>query len=84
MHIFTVREITDRVKNMLETEFPFFWVRGQVSNLSRPSSGHLYFSLKDNEALINVVWFRRSQRGAKDGVDSLTGEILEQGVSSAE
>jgi exodeoxyribonuclease VII large subunit len=84
MHIFSVREITDRVKNLLETEFPFLWVRGQVSNLSRPSSGHLYFALKDNDALINVVWFRRSQRGADGGVDSLTGEILEQGVSAAD
>ncbi len=84
MHIFSVREITDRLKNLLETEFPFLWVRGQVSNLSRPSSGHLYFALKDNDALINVVWFRRSQRGADSGVDSLTGEILEEGVSAAE
>lgn len=84
MHIFTVREITDRVKNLLETEFPFLWVRGQVSNLSRPSSGHLYFALKDNDALINVVWFRGSQRGGDGGVDQLTGEILEEGVSAAE
>ncbi|MDO9584711.1 MAG: exodeoxyribonuclease VII large subunit, partial [Desulfomicrobium sp.] len=50
MHIFSVRTLTQAVKDVLEGEFPFVWVRGQVSNLSRPPSGHVYFSLKDDDA----------------------------------
>ncbi len=42
MHIFSVRTLTQAVKDVLEGEFPFVWVRGQVSNLSEPPSG--YFS----------------------------------------
>ncbi len=85
--IFTVREITDRVTRLLETEFPFVWVKGEVSNCSRPSSGHCYFALKDADALINVVWFRHAQRAAlpdADGVDPLTGEVLETGLPLAD
>lgn len=63
MHIFTVRTLTQAVKDVLEGEFPFVWVRGQISNLSKPPSGHVYFSLKDEEAILNVVWFKgRSPR----------------------
>ncbi|MFP4071731.1 MAG: exodeoxyribonuclease VII large subunit [Desulfovibrionales bacterium] len=61
-HIYTVRELTGAVKDVLEAEFPFLWVRGQVTNLSRPGSGHVYFSLKDEDAVLQVVWFRSAQR----------------------
>lgn len=57
-HVFSVTELTQAVKDVLEAEFPFVWVHGQVTNLSRPSSGHVYFSLKDADAVLNVVWFR--------------------------
>lgn len=60
-HVFTVGELTRAIKQVLEGEFPFVWVRGQVSNLSRPGSGHVYFSLKDDDAVLGVVWFKGSQ-----------------------
>jgi exodeoxyribonuclease VII large subunit len=76
--ILTVGQLTRAVKGHLEGNFPFVWVRGQVSNCSRPSSGHLYFSLKDDEAILNAVWFKGSQKGA-EAFDPLTGEVFEDG-----
>jgi exodeoxyribonuclease VII large subunit len=53
----SVSEVTARVKQALETTFNDVWVTGEVSNLVRASSGHLYLSLKDEGALLKaVVW----------------------------
>lgn len=77
-HIFRVRELTQALKDVVEGQFPFVWVRGQVSNLSRPGSGHIYFSLKDEEALLSIVWFKSNQwLGGEGCVNPLTGEICE-------
>ena len=82
-HIFEVGELTGAVKDVLESQFPFVWVRGEVGGVSRPASGHLYFSLKDARARLSVVWFRRSQRCvAPGGVDPRTGEVLEHGCTA--
>lgn len=76
--ILTVGQLTRAVKGRLEGDFPFVWVRGQVSNCSRPSSGHLYFSLKDDEALLGAVWFKGNQKNS-EAFDPLTGEVFEGG-----
>jgi exodeoxyribonuclease VII large subunit len=77
-HVFTVRELTTAVGEVLGGQFPFVWVRGQVGNLSRPPSGHVYFTLRDADAVLSVVWFRRRRReGAASGIDPLTGEVLD-------
>ena len=76
--IFTVGQLTRAVKKQLEGDFPFVWVRGQVSNCSRPSSGHLYFSLKDEESVLNAVWFKGNQKNT-ESFDPLTGEVFEDG-----
>lgn len=76
--IYQVRELTASIKSHLEGAFPFVWVQGQISNLSRPASGHLYFSLKDEEAALTAVWFRASQQNA-EAFDPLTGEVYEEG-----
>ena len=53
----SVSEVTARVKDMLESRFADVWVAGEVSNLTRASSGHVYLSLKDDGALLRgVVW----------------------------
>jgi exodeoxyribonuclease VII large subunit len=53
----TVSELTDRIQGVLETEFVDVWVEGEVSNLKLASSGHWYFSLKDEKSQIRaVVW----------------------------
>ncbi|MEG2173691.1 MAG: exodeoxyribonuclease VII large subunit [Desulfovibrionaceae bacterium] len=76
--ILSVRELTDALRRKVEGAFPFVWVKGEVTNLSRPSSGHLYFSLKDADALLNCVWFRGQQRPAEK-FDPLTGEVFADG-----
>lgn len=74
--ILSVRALTERLRRTLETRYPFVWVRGEVSNLSRPASGHVYFSLKDAEAQLQCVWFRSRQREGRN-FDPLTGEVFE-------
>ena len=87
--IFSVSELSRSVKNLLEAEFPFVWVRGQVTNLARPASGHIYFTLTDGDAALSVVWFKSSQIFTKpikrDGekVNPLTGEIEEETGTTA-
>lgn len=78
--ILTVRELTELLRKSLEGRFPFVWVRGEVSNLSRPGSGHIYFSLKDQEAQLQCVWFRAQQRELEQGrrFDPLTGEVFDK------
>lgn len=75
--IYSVAELTGLLKSVIEDALPFVWVRGQISNLARPGSGHLYFTLKDQDACLNVVWFKGKQRRA-NGVDPLTGEVYEE------
>ena len=62
----TVSELTDRIQGVLETEFLDVWVEGEVSNLRfMPSSGHFYFSLKDDKAQIKAVVWRSDARYLK-------------------
>lgn len=77
--ILTVRALTEQLRRSLEGRFPFVWVRGEVSNLSRPGSGHIYFSLKDQDAQLQCVWFRGQQRQVEQGqsFDPLTGEVFD-------
>jgi exodeoxyribonuclease VII large subunit len=54
----TVSQLTARIKDALEDEFPSVWVAGEISNYSRPQSGHCYFTLKDEHAQIRAVMWR--------------------------
>jgi exodeoxyribonuclease VII large subunit len=56
--VLTVSEITALVRDRLERGFPDLWIEGEVSNLRTPSSGHLYFTLKDQASQLRVVLFR--------------------------
>jgi exodeoxyribonuclease VII large subunit len=56
--VLTVSQLTSRIKGSLEAEFPGVWVAGEISNFSRPSSGHCYFTLKDDQAQIRAVMWR--------------------------
>jgi len=57
-YILTVSELTHQIKELLEMEFPDLWVEGEISNLRFPSSGHIYFTLKDDYSQIRAVIFR--------------------------
>jgi exodeoxyribonuclease VII large subunit len=56
--VLTVTELLRSVRDTLERRFPLLWVRGELSNLSRAPSGHLYFTLKDRGAQVDCVMFR--------------------------
>lgn len=56
--VYTVTRLNREVKRLLETGFPLLWIEGEISNLARPTSGHLYFSLKDGDAQIRCALFR--------------------------
>jgi len=58
-----VSELNRRVRLTLDHEFPLLWVTGEVSNLTRAASGHLYFSLKDETAQARCVMFRSRAQG---------------------
>ncbi|OGP91915.1 MAG: exodeoxyribonuclease VII large subunit [Deltaproteobacteria bacterium RBG_16_54_18] len=60
--ILTVSELTQGIKELLETAFDEVWVQGEVSNVRRPPSGHLYFTLKDAESQIRGVVFKMQSR----------------------
>ena len=58
----TVSKLVRRMKNILEIEIGDVWVEGEVSNLRRQSSGHYYFSLKDEKAQITCAMFGARRR----------------------
>ncbi len=58
-HVLQVTELTRRIKRQLEGNFRQLWVQGEVSNLRRQSSGHVYFSLKDSGSQLPCVIFAR-------------------------
>lgn len=54
----SIGALTQQIKRLLEGSIGDVWVRGEISNLRRQSSGHLYFTLKDSEAQVSAVIFR--------------------------
>ena len=58
--IFSVSEITSVIKEVLETSFSNIIIEGEISNWRPSSSGHIYFTLKDNNAQLKAVIFRSS------------------------
>ena len=60
--VYCISDFVRLCKKTLDTHVPSCWLQGEVSNLSRPSSGHLYFSLKDDKARIRCALFRLIQK----------------------
>ncbi|MBW2598571.1 MAG: exodeoxyribonuclease VII large subunit, partial [Deltaproteobacteria bacterium] len=56
--VLTVTELTETIKGFLESGFDVIWVTGEISNLRRPASGHVYFTLKDESSQIRAVAFK--------------------------
>jgi len=56
--VFSVKEINRLVRELLEQSFPSFWISGEISNFISASSGHWYFSLKDDEAQVRCTMFK--------------------------
>jgi exodeoxyribonuclease VII large subunit len=71
--ILSVGELNHTARIQLESCFKVVWVEGEISNFSRPSSGHIYFSLKDSLAQVRCAWFKNRQHSRpsapfKDGM----------------
>lgn len=60
--ILSVSQLNLEVQGLLEGSFPLLWVEAELSNLKRPASGHLYFSLKDDRAQVSGAMFRNRNR----------------------
>lgn len=60
--IFTVSRLNQTVRLLLEQEMGQVWISGEISNFSQPSSGHWYFTLKDDTAQVRCAMFRNSNR----------------------
>lgn len=60
--VFSVSELNASVRQLLEHSYGLLWVEGELSNLARPRSGHMYFSLKDGDAQVRCALFRGKAR----------------------
>ncbi len=63
--IYTVSDFLSLCNKTIENNIPTCWLQGEISNLSRPASGHWYFSLKDSRGQIRCALFRLNQRNIK-------------------
>lgn len=69
----SVKELTNEIKNHLETAFPYVWVKGELGAVKLHSSGHRYFSLKEDDCVINgICW-----RGTPLSVELEEGKMVE-------
>ena len=60
--IYTVSRLNQETRRIVESNFPPLWIEGEMSNLARPRSGHLYFSLKDERCQVRCAMFRMHNR----------------------
>ena len=70
--VLTVSQLNGRARVLLEDVFRSVWVEGEISNLARPASGHMYFTLKDSGAQVRCALFRQSatrvRQALRDGL----------------
>ena len=77
-HVYTPTELNREVRLHLEMGFPRILIEAEVSNLSRPASGHQYFTLKDERAQVRCAFFRSA--AARSGVRLENGmQVLARG-----
>ena len=60
--IYSVSQLNTEVKQLLQNNFASIWIEGEISNLAKPASGHMYFSLKDEQAQVRCAMFRSINR----------------------
>jgi len=69
-HIYTVSELTKDIKLILETSFDYVWVEGEISNFSAHTSGHFYFSLKDQTDVLSAAMFSWANKNLKFKIEN--------------
>lgn len=71
--VLTVSQLTAQIKNLIESNYASIVVRGEISNFTHHSSGHMYFTLKDSHSELRAVMFKGSNNGLtfspKNGLD---------------
>jgi len=72
--VYSVSRLNRQVRSLLESGLGVLWVQGEISNLSRPASGHWYFSLKDRDAQVRCAMFR--QRNSLTRVSPKEGQQI--------
>jgi len=77
MHVYAVREVTTYLRELFDSNphLGDIWIAGEVSNVSRPASGHVYFTLKDGDSSLKCVFFARRQPA------QTTARLVEQGAA---
>lgn len=68
-NIFTVSRLNSEVRRLLESHFGSIWLVGEISNFSAPSSGHWYFTLKDEQAQVRCAMFRGNNQRVRLAVN---------------
>jgi exodeoxyribonuclease VII large subunit len=68
--VYTVTELTRYIRVVLEDTFPSIWVEGEISNFTKHSSGHMYFSLKDEQSVLSCVLFKNINKDIKFKIDN--------------
>lgn len=79
--VYTVSQLSREARLLLEATFPTLWVTGEISNIARPASGHIYFSLKDAQAQVRCAMFRSAGRGLRFRPDNGQQVLLRARVS---
>ena len=69
-HIFTVSQITQDIKLILEATFGEVWIEGEISNFQAHHSGHFYFTLKDDANVLPAAMFARANREVKFKIEN--------------
>ncbi|MBT8115229.1 MAG: exodeoxyribonuclease VII large subunit, partial [Arenicella sp.] len=63
--IYQVSELVNELRRLMETSYPEIWIEGELSSLSTPASGHLYFTLKDEQSQLRCAMFRSQANASK-------------------
>ncbi len=73
--VLRVAELNLAIRQLIENEVPLLWVRGEISNLVKAASGHVYFSLKDEQAQVRCVMFRHKNQSIERAISN--GQLVE-------
>lgn len=79
--VFTISELTGSIKRLLESKFPMITVEGEISNLKRQTSGHIYFTLKDEGAQLNAIIWRSTAANLKTELSDGTKVIVKGSIA---
>jgi len=79
--IYSISRLTREVRTVLESGFPLLWIEGEISNLAIPSSGHWYFTLKDQATQIRCAMFRNKNRLVREAPQNGNKVIIRARIS---